>query len=1078
MFSKFFIQRPIFAIVIAIIMVMGGVLCFRLLPIAQYPNISPPTVMVSAQYPGADATTVANTVGAPLEQQINGVDNMMYMSSQSSDGQYMLTITFEVGTDVDQAAIKVQNRVSQVQSTLPSPVIENGVTVQKRSSNMLLFLALEADTAMHYDALYLTNYAQLHINEALSRVEGVGEVQAFGGGDYSMRVWLDPQKMYARGLTPADIREAIESQNIDVSAGDVGADPGSDSEFQYTLTSKGMLQSAKEFGDIIIKTDADGGILHLRDIARVELGSDSYSNIARVNGVQTALIAVSQNSDANAVSTANGVIAELERLKPYFPAGVDYRIIQNTTDFINASIDDLAQTFVETTLIVMIVILLFLQSWRATIIPMLTIPVSLIATFAVMYIMGFSLNTLTLFGLVLAIAIVVDDAIVVVEDVSRLLATGKYTSREAAIQAMKELTGPIVGEVLVLLSVFIPTAFISGMTGELYKQFALTIAVSTAFSGFNALTFTPAMCALFMRPPKPSKFVVYKAFNKGFGATLALYMRIVGTFLRKPRVAIAAYLVIVALAFWAFIKTPTTYIPEEDMGYFMTNIQLPVDASLERTDAISAEVARAIGKVDGVRDVMTVAGYSFMGGSGSNMGGCFVILEPWAKRKAKSLQINEIIGKVNEITARYQEPVIFSLNPPAIPGLGMTSGLQMQILDINALGPQGLMEAIDDIRAGAAKDPNIKEVTSLYEGLVPQYLLKVDRDRAKLMGIPIENIYNAISSYVGGSFVNEFEDFNRMYQVTLGGMAKGRNHPEDVLQLAVANSKGEMVPFSSFASIQEIEGAPQVDRYNMYTTAQITATPADGVSTSEAIASMEKILGEQLGNNYSYAWTGEAMQETQSGATITTVLLFAVIMTLLVLAAQYGSLTDPVAVVIAMPTAILGAVIGCFFMGEAVSIYTQIGIILLLGLSAKNAILIVEYAMDYRRGGMPIRQAAADAGRVRFRPIMMTALAFVFGVMPMLFASGAGAASQKALGAAVVFGMLINAVVGTLFVPNFWELLQRFGEKHLAGFFNASSGQTAQSTQTQAPSAEQPSQSGHPSQAETTPTSEQTPKSE
>ena len=1043
MFSSFFIKRPIFAIVIAILMVLVGVLCFRQLPIAQYPDISPPTVMVSASYPGADAVTVANTVGAPLEQQINGVEGMMYMSSSSSDGQYMLTITFENGTDIDEAAIKVQNRVSQVQNTLPEPVIQNGVSVESRSSNILMFIALNADPKYGYDALYLTNYASLHISDALSRIDGVGDVGAFGGGNYSMRVWLDPDKMYARGLTPADVRAAIESQNVDVSAGDIGAPPGATSEFQFTLTSKGMLQSAGDFGNIIVRTSPDGGILHLSDLGKVELGSDSYGNIARVNGRQSALIAISQRSDANALEVADGVKAELERLSRYFPEGVSYTVLMDTTDYIDASVSDLAMTFVETTLIVMLVILIFLQSWRAVIIPMLTIPVSLIATFAVMSLLGFSINTLTLFGLVLAIAIVVDDAIVVVEDVSRILAKGGVTPRQAALQTMKELQGPIVGEVLVLLSVFIPTAFISGITGELYKQFALTIAVSTAFSGFNALTFTPAMCALFMKKPKPSDFVVYRAFNKGFAATVGLYMRVVTTFLRRPRIAVGLYVLITAIAFWAFIKMPTSYIPEEDMGYFMTSIQLPVDASLDRTDRVCTDVSEAIKQIDGVEDVLAVAGHSFMGGSGSNMGGCFVILKPWNQRKGKNLDINSIIDKVNAVTARYQEPIIFSLNPPAIPGLGMTSGLQMQLLDINSLGTEQLSDAIKNIEEAAARNPAIKSVTSLFEGSVPQYRFVVDRDRAKLMNISISDIYSTLSAYVGGSFVDEFEDFNRMYQVNLGSLGSSRVHPDDILRLSVSNASGKMVPFSSFARVVPAEGVAQVNRYDMYTTAALTATPADGVSSSQAIAEMENIVNDNLAGKFAYAWTGEALQETQSGATITTVLLFSIIITLLVLAAQYGSLTDPVAVVIAMPTAILGTVIGCLFMGQSISIYTQIGIILLLGLSAKNAILIVEYARDYRAAGQSLVQAASDAGRVRFRPIMMTALAFVFGVMPMLFASGAGAGSQKALGTAVVFGMFINAVVGTLFVPNFWELLQNFGERHLDRFFSGGSSSSA-----------------------------------
>lgn len=1043
MFSRFFIERPIFAIVLAVAMVLAGALTYKSLPVAQYPDITPPTVMVAASYPGADAETVAETVGVPIEQQVNGVDGMMYMSSTSgSDGSYMLTVTFEEGTDLDIATVKVQNRVAQAEPTLPTSVKQQGVTVQSRSSNQILFITLGSDDPERYDALYLTNYANLNLTDELARVKGVGEVEAFGGGQYSMRIWLDPDKMRERGLTPADVVSAIQSQNMEVSAGSVGARPSkSNEEFTYTLTAQGRLTSPRQFSDIILRTAPDGSLLRLSDIATVDLGSNSYSQIARVNGQETAMIGISQLPGANALEVAKGCEAKLQELAEYFPPGVNYQIMLDTTQFVTASIDELLITFLETTILVMLVILLFLQNWRAVIIPMLTIPVSLIATFAVMKWMGFTLNTLTLFGLVLAIAIVVDDAIVVVEDCSRLLDEGKLNARQAAEKAMIELQGPVIGEVLVLLSVFIPTALVSGITGQLYKQFALTIAVSTAFSGFNALTFTPAMCALFLKPKTQSNFFIYKWWNKVFGATLNGYMKIVGTFLRRPVVAIIAYFLITGLAFWGFLKWPTSYVPSEDMGYFMSSIQLPTGASLDRTDKVVNDFATQVRQIPGVKDVMAISGMSFMGGgSSSNMGSLFVILEPWGDRKSKSEKIDAIIDKANEIGASMQEPIIFSLNPPSIPGLGMTSGLEMQLLDINAHGTSQLKQAVDAIQAEAAKDPRIESVRSLFEGTVPQYAVKIDRDRAKMQNLTLESIYSTLSAFMGGSYVNDFVEFGRVYQVNIAAQGEARSRIGDVLKLSVRNELGEMVPFSTFATVEPSLGAPTVSRYNMYTTAAVTATPAKNVSSSDGIKAMEEIVQKAVGENYGYAWTGEAYQETQSGTTISFVLILAVIVTLLVLAAQYESLTDPVAVVIAMPTAILGTVVGCIFMGQSISIYTQIGIVLLLGLSAKNAILIVEYAMDYRKAGEEIRQAAMDAGRVRFRPIMMTALAFVLGVLPMLFATGAGAASRISLGTAVVFGMAINAVVGTLFVPNFWELLQRFGEKYITNFFHSAKG--------------------------------------
>lgn len=1042
MFSRFFIQRPIFATVLAILMILAGLITVKSLPVAQYPDITPPTIFVGANYPGADAQTVAETVGVPIEEQVNGVEGMMYMSSTSgNDGSYMLEITFENGTDLDMAAVKVQNRVSQAEPVLPSAVKQQGVNVESRSSNIILFLALQSDVPGRYDGLYLTNYAQLSVVDELSRIDGVGSVNAFGSGEYSMRVWLDPEKMRVRGITPTDVTAAISSQNIEVSAGSVGAPPADNgTQFEFTLTSAGRLKDADEFGNIVVRTAEGGGILRLKDIARVDMGSQTYSMLSNVSGKDAGLIGVYQLPGANAMKVASAVKDRMAELKEYFPEGVDYKIILDTTDFVSASIDEVLVTFIETTLIVMLVILLFLQNWRAVVIPMITIPVSLIATFAVMKIMGFTLNTLTLFGLVLAIAIVVDDAIVVVEDVTRILNKGGCTPTQAAEKAMDELTGPVVGEVLVLLSVFIPTAFISGITGELYKQFALTIAVSTAFSGFNALTFTPAMCALFLRPQsgKP-KFFIYRWFDSGFEKVRNAYNGTVGHMLRKPVLSLLIFVVLCGLAFWGFLRWPTSYVPQEDMGYFMTSIQLPTGASIERTDSIMKEVEGKVLSLPQVKDVISVTGNSFLGGgAASNLGSMFVILKPWKDRKGKGNDVESVIAKVSEITSGVQEAVVFSANPPAIPGLGMSSGLQMQILDVNNLGSKEMAQAVAEMQRAAADYPELKEITSLYQAETPQYNVKIDRDRAKLYGLTLESIYSTLSSFMGTSYVNDFVKFGRTYQVLVSGAAMSRSQAEDVLKLSVRNDSGDMVPFASFASIEEILGQPNVSRYNMYSTASVTGMLNPHVSSSKGIKAMEDIMKNTVGPSFSYAWTGEALQETQSGTSISMALIFAVIITILVLAAQYESWTDPLAVVITTPTAILGTIIGCIFLGQSISIYTQIGIILLIGMAAKNAILIVEYATDYRKAGMPVRQAAESAGNVRLRPILMTALAFVFGVMPMLFATGAGAGSRLSLGTAVVFGMAVNAVLGTLFVPNFWELFENFREKYLSKMFAGS----------------------------------------
>ncbi len=1038
MLSRFFIKRPIFATVTAILMIIVGLITVKSLPVAQFPDITPPTVQVSATYPGADAETVAETVGVPIEEQINGIEGMMYMSSTSNaDGSYRLTVTFEVGTDLDMATVKVQNRISLAEASLPSPVKQQGISVMSQSTDIILFVAIESDDSTRYDELFLTNYAKLNIVDELSRLPGVGGVNAFGSGEYSMRIWLDPELMRIRNLTPSDVMSAIQSQNMEVSAGNVGAAPQSSGEaFRFTLTTRGQLSSATQFGNIIIRTNPDGSLLRLRDIARIDLGSESYGNISHVSGRQAGLLGIYQLPGANALDVAGNVKERLAELQEYFPEGIHYRIIMDTTAFVTESIDEVLITFAETTLIVMLVILIFLQNWRAVVIPMLTIPVSLIATFAVMKLLGFSINTLTLFGLVLAIAIVVDDAIVVVENCARIVDEGKLTPRQAAEKAMTELQGPVIGEVLVLLTVFVPTAFISGITGELYKQFALTIAVSTAFSGINALTFTPAMCALFLKPRKQSRFFIYRWFNKGYEKSVSGYTSIVRRFLKHPITAMSSFLILSVFAFWGMSRWPTSYIPEEDMGYFLTSIQLPAGASLERTDKVVRQVSDSIMALPEVNDVISISGFSFLeGGAASNMGSLFVVLKPWDERKASDESIFAVIDRVNNLTSQVQEAIVFSINPPAIPGLGMTSGLQMQLLDINNLGAHEMQKAIADIRQSALHDSRIASVTSLYEGEVPQYNLNIDRDKVEMQGLSIGSVFSTLSSYMGGSYVNDFVKFGRVYQVQLGTEARARGNIEDIRRLSVRNNNGEMVPFSAFTEIVPTMGQSTVSRYNMYNTAAVTATPSSGTSSNDGIRAMEEIVHNVLGNNFSYAWTGEAYQETQAGTTISMVLIFAVIITLLVLAAQYESWTDPIAVIISMPTAILGTILGCILMSQSISIYTQIGIILLLGLSAKNAILIVEYAVDFRKAQLPIRQAALDAGRIRFRPIMMTALAFVFGVMPMLFASGAGAESRISIGTAVVFGMAVNAIVGTLFIPGFWELLERFREKYLSRVF-------------------------------------------
>lgn len=1031
MFSKFFINRPIFATVLALIIVVAGLVTLNILPVAQFPDITPPTVQVSAVYPGANAETVAQTVGIPIEQQVNGVDGMLYMSStSSSSGAYSLTITFAVGTDIDMATVQVQNRVSVAQSSLPEPVIVQGVTVQKQSSNIVMFLTMTASDSV-YNSLYLTNYAKLNLVDQLSRVPGVGAVNVMGAGDYSMRVWLDPEAMRIRGISPAEVYQAIQAQNMEVSAGTVGQPIGKNNTnaYQYALSVKGRLSSPDEFGNIVIRSEKEGKMLRLKDIARIDVGSASYSVVSQLRGRPTAAIAIYQQPGSNSLDVSKGVKEKMQQLAQNFPSGVEYNVTLDTTDVINASIDEVLVTFIETTLLVVLVIFLFLQNWRAVIIPCITIPVSLIGTLAVMAALGFSINTLTLFGLILAVAIVVDDAIVVVENASRLLETGQYAPREAVTKAMGEITGPIVGVVLVLLAVFIPTTLISGISGQLYKQFALTIAASTVLSGFNSLTLTPALCALFLEKSKPSNFFLYKGFNKAYDKTQGAYDCIVKWLLDRPGAALISYGIFSAIAVLLFVKWPSTFVPNEDDGYFIAIVQLPPAASLERTQAVGKQINAILNTYPEVKNYIGISGFSIMGGEQSNSGTYFVVLKPWDERKGKSHTAAAVVERFNEMAYSIQEGQIFAMVPPSIPGLGATGGLQLQLEDTRNLGPTEMQHAIETLLATYRTKPALASISSQYQANVPQYFLNIDRDKVQFMGIQLNQVFATLGYYMGAAYVNDYVQFGRIYQVKIEASDQAQKVIGDVLRLSVPNAQGEMVPFAAFTNVEEQLGQDQINRYNMYQTAAITCNVAAGASTGEAIQQMQELISEQLGGEFGYEWTSVAYQETKAGNTTTIVFLMALLVAFLVLAAQYESWTSPIAAIMGIPVALLGAMIGCLIMGTPVSIYTQIGIILLIALSAKNGILIVEFARDFRAEGNSIRDAAYEAGHVRLRPILMTSFAFVLGVMPLLFASGAGAESRIALGAAVVFGMAMNTLLATIYIPNFYELMQKLQER-------------------------------------------------
>ena len=1031
MFSRFFIDRPIFATVIAILMVIAGVVALEFLPIAQFPDITPPTVQVQATYPGASAETIAKTVATPIEEQVNGVDGMIYMSStSSSSGQYNLTVTFEVGTDADMAAVLVQNRVNIAEGNLPNEVIKQGITTKKQSTNIVMILSLEADSAI-YDGLYLSNYATLNFSDPLSRLNGVGNVTVFGAGDYGMRVWLNPEVMRMRDVTTGDVYNAISAQNIEVSAGGVGQPPQSkDTKFQYTLTTKGRLSSVSEFENIIIKALPEGGYLRLKDIAEIELGSQNYGTVSKQSGKSAAAIAIYQLPGSNALDVADEVRERVKSLAKNLPEGVECNIVLDTTNFVKASLEEVVVTLIETTILVMLVVLIFLQNFRAVIIPSLTIPVSLICTLAVMKLFGFSINTLTLFGMVLAIAIVVDDAIIVVENSSRLLATGRYSRKDAVTEAMREITGPVIGVVLVLMAVFVPTAFIPGITGELYKQFALTIAVATFFSGFNSLTLTPALCALFLKETHEPKFVFYKWFNKGYEKCVNGYVSVISRMLRHPIKSMIAFAVFTIAAFWGFVKTPSSFIPEEDQGYFLVSITLPPNASLHRTEMVTDKIGSILNEYDVVESYMCINGFSVINSApSSNNATIFVILKPWKERKGNDEGIASIISNFNRDASTIEEASIFALNPPAINGMGAVGGLQMQIEDIGNLGSSELQKAINDMVIQSKSVKSIGQINTIYQGTTPQYALNINRDKVEMQGVNLEDVFNSLSMYMGSAYVNDFTIFGRIYQVLLSANTVSREQIEDVLRLSVRNSNGEMVPFSSFTTVEEKLGEDLIERYNMYSSASITGSSAKGYSSSETMMGMEALFEKLLGNSFGYEWTGEAYQENKAESSVAVIFILAIVVVILVLAAQYESWTSPIAVIMVVPFAILGAVLGTIAMGLPISVFSQIGIILLIALSAKNAILIVEFAADNRLKGEDIITASIEAGRMRLRPILMTSFAFIIGILPMLFATGAGAASRISLGSAVVFGMLLSTILGTLFIPNFYHLMQSLYEK-------------------------------------------------
>ncbi|MEC5161972.1 multidrug efflux pump [Janthinobacterium sp. CG_23.3] len=1043
-FSRFFVDKPIFAAVLSIIIFVAGLLSIFKLPISEYPDVVPPSVVVRAQYPGANPKVIAETVAAPLEEQINGVENMLYMSSQNtSDGSLALTVTFKIGTNVEQAETQVQNRVQRALPRLPEEVRQIGVTTVKSSPNLTLVVHLTSPDN-RYDDLYLRNYAVLNVKDQLARIPGMGEVNMFGSGDYAMRVWLDPQKVAGRGLTAGDVVGAIREQNVQVAAGVIGQSPAKDSQFQLTVNTQGRLQSVEEFGEIIVRTNADGALTRLKDVARIEMGSNSYSLRSLLNNKSAVGIGIFEAPNANALQLSTDVRAKMDELKKDFPQGLDYSVVYDPTQFVSESISAVIHTLLEAVALVVLVVIIFLQTWRASIIPLLAVPVSIIGTFAVMLGFGFSINTLSLFGLVLAIGIVVDDAIVVVENVERNISMGK-SPRDATIQAMKEVSGPIIAIALVLCAVFVPIAFVSGLSGQFYRQFALTIAISTVISAFSSLTLAPALAAALLKPHDAPKDALTRLmdklfgrffawFNRFFGRTSAKYESGVKGVLRRKGASVAVYAMLAVAAAFMFKVVPNGFVPGQDKQYLVGFAQLPDAASLERTDAVIRRMSDIAMKVPGVESSVAFPGLSINGFTNApNAGIVFTALKPFSERTSKEQSGQAIAAEINKQMGAVQDAFIMVFPPPPVNGLGTIGGFKMMIEDRGNVGYDELYKATQAMQMKAWQNPKLAGVFSSFQINVPQLFADVDRAKAKQLGVPLTSIYQTLQINLGSMYVNDFNQFGRTYQVRVQADAPFRSQAEAIAQLKVRNGQGEMIPLSSLMRVKDSYGPDRVQRYNAYVSADMNGAPAPGVSSGEAQAELEKIAREVLPKGITYEWTDLTYQDILSGNTMIYVFPLCVLLVFLVLAAQYESWTLPLAVILIVPMSILCALIGVKLTGGDNNVFTQIALFVLVGLASKNAILIVEFARELEDHGRTIVEAALESCRLRLRPILMTSIAFIMGVVPLVFSHGAGSEMRHAMGVAVFAGMLGVTFFGLFLTPVFYVLLrtlaQRLGKK-------------------------------------------------
>ena len=1028
MLSKFFIDRPVFANVIAIVTILLGIVALYRLPVERYPAIVPPTVVVSAAYPGANAKVVADTVAAPIEQQVNGVENMMYMTStSSSDGTYALTITFEIGTNLDDAQVLVQNRVAIAQPSLPEEVRRQGLSVKKQSSNIIMAVTLTSPSKK-FDGLFLSNYATLRLRDELSRVDGVGEVLVRGVGAYAMRIWLDPDKLASRQLTTQDVTAALARQNVQVAAGQVGQPPSPDGQrFQMTVTTLGRLSDPDQFEGIVIKASPSGQMVYLRDVARVELGAQNYDSYASRNGMDSANMLVYQLPGSNAIDVARSVRVAMEKIKPTLPEGLEYSIPFDTTKFVEAAIRGVYTTLIEAGLLVLIVILVFLQSWRALLIPATTVPVTIIGAFAFMPLLGFSVNMLTLFGLVLAIGIVVDDAIVIVENATHHIERG-LSPRDATIKAMTEVTGPVIAITLVLMAVFLPTAFLGGITGQLYRQFALTIAATAFISAVNALTLKPAQCATYLRPYTGKNFFT-RVFDFFYKPLEWFYSCCISQLLRVWWLVLIVFVGIAIFTGWWYQKTPTGFLPTEDQGYVIIAVQLPDAASLDRTREVTERMSKIFASTPGVEHWFVLGGFSLLDGTNASNGAtAFAAWSDWSKRTTPDLSQESLVARLQKEFAQMQESFILVLVPPSIQGLGVAGGFQMQIEDREGVGPEILQERTQAVIDEAKKSPEIGGASSSFRAGVPQLYLNIDRVKAERMGVMLSDVFATLQANLGSVYVNDFNKFDRTYQVRVQADARFRSDPSRLRRLEVRNRTGQRVPLATLLTPETRIGPQSIIRYNLYPTASINGGAAPGVSSGEALKVMESVAAKVLPRSMGFDWTGIAYQEKRISGEAVFVFALAVLLVYLVLAAQYESWLLPLAVILVVPLGIFGVVAAVNFTGTDNNMYTQIGVVLIIALASKNAILIVEFARELRLQGRSIHEAAIEAARMRFRPILMTSFAFIMGVLPLVWATGAAAASRRALGTAVFGGMITSTVLAVFFVPVFYVAIQKLIE--------------------------------------------------